>query len=161
MKGLGEAGETAGLVFKGTGLLPYPFDPPLNPAANGLRLLVDHGGGGNWVDISVPGGDYSSTTRSGWTTASGGRWKYFDRSRAAGSLLQKLSVRDRSGRTPGEVEVALKGRVPGVVLENADLPLTLTVVLEPPVSPLGQCAATTFDPEACSLSRSATSLQCR
>ncbi len=160
VKGLGAPGEDGTLMFKGAGVLPHPFDPTLDPRLRGLRLLVGDAAT-HWLDVTIPAGEFSKATGRGWKASSAGRWKYFDRSDAPIGGVTKLSVRDRSSRTPGEVEVAIKASVPSVVLEENDLPLSVTVVFDVPTAMQGQCAATAFDTLSCELGRTGTSAQCR
>ena len=53
------------MTFKGQVTLPHPFTPAVDPLTNGLRLVLDDAAG-NLIDLTVPGGAYSTTGLTGW-----------------------------------------------------------------------------------------------
>lgn len=160
---LGSDRRAATMTFKARATLPFPFDPPLDALANGVRLVFGVGDR-TWTDVVIPGGGYSTAAARGWrVNGRGDLWKYVDRSGAPIAGVTSVAVRDRSAGEPGLVEIAVKAIVPGDPVAAGDLPFRLTAVFDVPVAMTGQCAATDFGGSsgACAMGRDAASLQCR
>jgi hypothetical protein len=95
-----------------------PVEEAFDPAANGLRLVLE-GGAGTVIDAAVSGGP-------GWrVTARGRRWTYRGRPGAA-SGIARITLRVRAGMLAFDV-VARPGRRPS----PADVPLRASLVLHP------------------------------
>lgn len=149
------------LFFRGSVRLSFPFSPPLDPHANGVRLLLDNAHG-PVVDVAVPGGQYDRATGTGWrTNRARTLWAYLNRSPAAPGGVFKIVVRDRSARTPGLVKFLVRGRAGSYTVPADGLPVRGRIVLHPPA---GQCATASFPGPApapsCAFDRSRRTLRC-
>src|SRR5439155_1131732 len=76
------------LAFSGT--ITIPTAPPIDPATNGLRVLLTDAAGAPIVDITLPAGASWRTTTSSW--------KYTDKTAALG--ITRALVRS-SAKAPG------------------------------------------------------------
>lgn len=133
------------LKFKGyfTGV---PSSPPLDPVANGVRVLVVDGVGSTRIDVTVPGGAYDSGTGAGWQPRGGGAsWQYRNSGRIVPRTggIEKVKLR-MLGDPDGRVAFDVKGRNGDYRLDSADLPLVATLVLDAPVARTGQCGEARF-----------------
>jgi hypothetical protein len=154
--------------FKGEMTVPFPYSPPLDPVANGVRVLVDSGDSAlpAILDAEIPGGAYNVGTGAGWTLGSSGTvWTY----RNAGTVvplvdgIYKVGVKDRSSKVPGRIKFSVKGKLGSYQASPADLPVRGIFVLDPPVAVTNQCGETAFDvpPSTCTLSSSGSTLKCK
>src|SRR5206468_3734843 len=125
------------LAFKGEMTLPYPFDPPLDPARKGVRLIIA-GAQGTRLDVTIPGGAYADPPRRGWTIGASSA-RYIDRSGAPLSGITAVAVQDKSARALGLVRVTVKGKGGSYAISAADLPLSVEVIVDPPAAETGQC----------------------
>jgi hypothetical protein len=81
--------DPLGIVARGEAVIPGA-----DPAANGVRLVVDSALSATTFDVTVPGGPAWHVNEAGT------RWKYIDPVGAVGGV-RKIIVRDRSRREPG------------------------------------------------------------
>lgn len=150
------------IVFTGTLALPVPFAPPLDPATVGIGVRVRDAAGTSMLDLLVPGGAYDALTRVGWkTTPSRGSWKWVDRSAAPLGGLGGITVKDLSRRSPGLVRVSIRGRHGAYAIDPTALPLTGTIILDPPTAETGQCAAEDFAGPVPSCTSDGRMVRCR
>jgi hypothetical protein len=84
--------------FRGEALLGS-----VNPAASGVRVVIDAATGPGGLDVTIPGG--SNWAVNGAVT----RWRYSDPTGAVGGIT-RLVVRDKSAATPGLVRWVVKGK---------------------------------------------------
>jgi hypothetical protein len=148
------------LIFRGKATLPVPFNPPLDPLANGVRLLIDHTAG-SVLDITIPGGAFVYPPGIGWkVNRRGTRWIYRNRSLTPVGGIIKILIKDRSATTPGLVQFVVRGKAGAYVVTPTNLPVTGRIVLHPPVE---QCAAATFRGPApsCAFNASGSTLRCK
>jgi cysteine-rich repeat protein len=149
------------LTFRGKAILPVPFDPVLNPLANGVRLLINHTAG-SVLDITIPGGAYVDPPAVGWkVNRRGTSWRYLNRSTTLLGGIFQVVIRDRSATTPGLVQVVARGKAGAYPVPLNGLPVTARVVLHPPTA---QCATASFpgSPAAtCAFNASLRTLRCR
>jgi len=83
------------LTLGGTAVIPLPWIG-VAPDANGIRLALL-----GVLDVTVPGG-------AGWTRSTNGkRWRFTDRSGQLGGI-RRIDVVDRSARTPGRLDYAVR-----------------------------------------------------
>jgi len=136
-------------VFKGK--ISVPTTPPINPAANGIRLLLDDAGA-NVLDVVVPGGPEWKTGRSG------NSWRY--RSPGGPGGVVKIRVR-RLAAKPGTLKFRVVGRAGTLAVTRARIPVKGTFVVDSPMAQTGQCGETQYDGSRCVFSRSGRSLRCR
>ena len=151
------------LTFKGEGTLPMPFDPPLDPQANGVRLLIHDATGGVVVDATIPGQPYDSILRTGWkTNGAGTAWTY----KNPGNQPQGITTVGVKTipSLPGLVKFKVKGK-DGAYLVDL-LPVQATLILDPTAATTGQCIDATFTaipPErpSCVVAGSGTVVKCK
>jgi YVTN family beta-propeller protein/cysteine-rich repeat protein len=115
--------------------LPHPFAPPLNPAVNGVRLLLS-GANGPIFDTTIAGG-------AGWS-AKPTRWTFSTHVPSLPASVSKIAIWDRSASVPGELKFVVQGRNGAFPVGPTDLPLAATLVFDPPTATTGQCGAVTF-----------------
>jgi parallel beta-helix repeat protein len=150
--GIDTAAADDRITFKGRAQLPHPLTPALDPVAVGVGILVEDAVGTPVLELSIPGGAYDVVTRVGWKASpSRGVWKYVNRSDAPPSGVARVAITDLSRRTPGLVQFSVKGRRGFYPVNVANLPLTGTLIFDPPTAETGQCGQTAFanPPSAC------------
>jgi len=150
------------LVFRGRLVLPHPFDPPLDPIANGVAFVVAAAGGDHVADVLVPGGAFDAQARVGWQALRGGRgWKYVNRSDAAPGGVRSVVLRDLSSRSPGELRFKVTAKRGTFPVDGSDLPLSAFFSVDPPTAETGQCAEVGFGAGAVACRQSSRRLFCR
>jgi len=137
-----------------------PAQPTLDPIARGLRIIMSDSLDGEVIDVRLPGGAYSSTVKAGWNGGATG-WNYANGGQVLPLLqgITKVSLRGRASQ-PGVYSVAITGKNGSYAIQPGGLPVTVTVVMDPPLATTGQCAEIGFDPGACRLSTNG-SLLCK
>lgn len=130
-----DGGVASRIFFVGT--LHMPTTPPIDPATHGLRVIITDALGAVVADVTVPPGDFDSTTKKGWRYDVTRTLEYYrDRSGSAGGIIRALmKVTDPIG---GEVRVLVFGQNSAYPLP-VELPVKATVVFDAPVSTSGQC----------------------
>jgi hypothetical protein len=122
-------GNPMALTLRGKAVLPG-----IDPAASGVRVVVDAAQGPGVFDATVPGGPAWSVN------AQGTRWRYVDPTGAAGGVT-RVVVRDRSRIEPGLVRWLVRAGGGAVALPDpADV--RAAVLFDPPDG----CAAFVFAP---------------
>jgi hypothetical protein len=87
--------EPFALSLRGEAVFPKPWEA-IDPAANGMRVVVDGRSGSGGLDVSVPGG-------AGWRfEPTRRRWTYVDRMGSVGGIT-RIAITDRSAREDGLV----------------------------------------------------------
>jgi hypothetical protein len=108
------------LRFKGQAIIPKPWSG-INPAVNGVRIVVDATAGAGGTDLVVPGGGL-------WTTnGAATRWTYRDPAGSIGGIT-RIVVLDRSNVQSGLVRWIVKGAGSSTMLPDVDA-VRSTVVL--------------------------------
>jgi hypothetical protein len=149
IKGLDTLPGDDSFVFQGT--MTVPTTPPIDPATNGIRLLLDDTGA-NVLDVVIPGG-------TGWKTGrSGNSWQYKDRNGPGGIFRITLN---RRVRKPGTLSFRVRGRYGSLVVTRARVPVKGTLVIDGPFAQTGQCGETPYDASRCRFSQSGSSLRCQ
>jgi parallel beta-helix repeat protein len=150
------------LVVAGEPTLSYPFDPPLDPVAIGIGLVVTDATGTRVVDLTVPPGAYDPATRRGWRTARGGNaWTWLDRSGTRFGGVTRVEVRHRARKQPGLVRVRLRAERGSWPIDPTELPLAVLLVLDPPTAETGQCGAASFAGPAPRCTTDGRTIRCR
>ena len=130
------------LNFKGF-FLAVPNSPPVDPVANGLRVLVSDSLGNTPIDVTIPGGAYNPTTRIGWkVNGSGTSWKYSNSTSPVNGIYKAQLKAYPS--TPGKYKFGVKGKNGNYVVNTNNLPLKGTLVIDVPYAETGQCGETEF-----------------
>jgi cysteine-rich repeat protein len=121
------------VTLKGRMAAPLPTEPPLDPLADGVRLLVTDDIGRVDIDQTIPGGGYDST--SGWVVKSpGAAWRYTDK-RYYG--FHRVNIR----RDAGTVTFSVVGnlfRGSNNAFDPSPLPLHGFLYLHPPLGSCGE-----------------------
>jgi hypothetical protein len=152
----GPAG-TAHLAARGAiGLSPAAL-AGLDPLTDGVRMRVVDIIRNVVVDVTVAGGAYDPATHTGWKTRSGGHgWSY----RGPAGPLDRITLIIRS-TSAGTLRFRLRG-VPAPPATAPILPLTLTLVLDPPLATTGQCGERFYNPPGgtCGVARGGRRILC-
>src|SRR5262249_49116554 len=104
-----------------------PSQPPIDPIAKGLRILLTDALGNTVIDAFLPGGAYSTDTKVGWR-GTGLAWSYTNGGQGL-PLIQGISKVTLRGRTsqPGRFSVAITGKNGSFVVPADGLPGLVTV----------------------------------
>jgi hypothetical protein len=145
------------LKFAGELTLPTPYNPPLNPPGNGVRLLIDDANGQPLLDVTIPGGVYDAGTGTGWRLSSSA-WRFQSRTGVLGIVKVQLKP---SVSTQGLIKFSVGGKNGAYVVPGNGLPLRATLVLDPPTATTGQCGEIAYAPERCVFNGSGTAVSCR
>src|SRR5262249_59016756 len=106
-----------------------PSQPPIDPIANGLRILLTDALGNTVIDAFLPGGAYSTDTKAGWR-GSGLAWSYTNGGQSL-PLIQGISKVTLHGRAsqPSLFSVAITGKNGRFVVPPDRGPVAVTVLI--------------------------------
>lgn len=146
------------LTFKGKMTLPAPLTGnDLDPLAHGLRIVMSDAPG-PVVDLGIPPDAYDPVGRVGWkVNKAGTKWVYLNKSTQPPAGIFKIVLKDKSARTPGLVQVLVKGK-------RGTYPATLAVMPTLVLPDAGRCFAAAFPGPAkpvCVLDASGKTLKCK
>jgi hypothetical protein len=152
---IGKLGAPSGdETFALSGTATVPTTPAIDPAGNGVRVLVTASGGASILDVTVPGG-------FNWL-AHPTSWSY--RNKLGYSGITKIAIK-ASTKIPGMLKTTIKGAHGTLAVTPADLPLSATVVIDVPTATGGQCAAETFTgpkpAPVCAFNKKGTTVRCK
>jgi hypothetical protein len=103
--------------------------PPINPIANGFTFDILRSTNDELlVTRFVPPGASPGGTAPGWkVNGAGTKWTFKDRKNTLGLGVQRVSIKNRSNKTPGLYVVRVKGKNANfrVATANVDLVITL------------------------------------
>ena len=111
--------ETLTLSGKAT----VPTAPAIDPAGNGVRLLLTAASGAAILDVTVPGGVNWLAHPTSWTY----------KNKLGFSGITKILIKT-STNTPGTLRFTVKGAPATLAPTPADLPLTATLVIDVPTA---------------------------
>ena len=141
-------------ILSFSGKTTVPTSPTIDPATNGVRVLLSRSDGSSVLDVTIPGG-------AGWLSHPTS-WSYKNKLGFMG--VTKVAIKT-SAKTPGVLKVAVKGAHMTLAVAPASLPLTATLVVDSPTAMTGQCAAQTFTGPAptplCAFNKKGTALRCK
>jgi hypothetical protein len=144
------------MKFKGT-ISSFPTTPPIDPVANGIRLLITDETGGEVLDVLVPGGAFDAAARNGWMARGGGSvFIYRDRRPITVEGITKVVLKQTSA---GDLRFVIVGR-DGTYLAPQGDAVVASLILDPPVDTAGQCGDAVFSSGEC-ISRAGTRLTCK
>jgi uncharacterized delta-60 repeat protein len=130
-----------------------PTRPPIDPRANGMRVILEGASGDVLFDVAIPPGTLVGPG-PGWRTSPSGASYLFKSPTAVGGLARRIRVKLPPTR-PRQVEVQIDGHGQDFSHVAAAAPLRVTLVVDPPGAVAGHCGEATFPgpaPEpACSL----------
>jgi hypothetical protein len=152
------------LLLKGAMTLPHPFDPVLDPVADGAQLRVRDAAGDELLLVDIPPGAYDRATGQGWKgNKTGTRFKW--KSKAGVDGITKVAVIAGSRTTPGLVRFRAKGKTTTLApVAAGQLPLEARLLLDPEGGATGQCGDALFDVDsgrACKLDGKAKKVTCK
>jgi cysteine-rich repeat protein len=116
--------------------------PAVDPVRYGIRVRVTDKDGTIIVDELIPGGEYvRKTSLSGWKAKgrpTPRKWIYVDTNETLlHNGIQKITVKDQSGFTPGRIAFFAKAKNGTYVITPGEEPLAVTVELNPTAFPPG------------------------
>ncbi len=146
--------------------VPFPETPPLDPAANGMRLVIQDDAGGTPLDAVLPGGDFDPVTRAGWKTHvyPTGITAQYGNSGAIVPLvggIRKLKFAVKSGL--GVAKLNVVGKTGSYVLTAGAGSVHVTLIADSSPGPCTQCCELRFTgPEStCTFRDGGATLRCR
>src|SRR5438445_10418425 len=141
----------AKLLFQDEMVLPFPYSPPLDPVANGVRVLINDVAGTPVMDATIPGGVFDPATSVGWAVdASGTAWRYKNTGATVPPIggIKRIQLRDISNavgnRIPGHLKFVVMGRSGSYQMDRSAMPIQATLVLDPPTAASGECGEAVF-----------------
>jgi hypothetical protein len=130
------------------GIVTVPTSPPIDPAANGLRLVLTTDTGAVLTDLTAPAGSKWSTNGAGTT------WRYRDPSAPSGITIAKV----KAINPPGTLRVQVKARGLALGTAPAGTPPVATIAFGAPIAAPGQCGVTAF--AACRTAANGSTVRC-
>jgi len=130
--------------FKFSGTMTVPSGA-IDPATDGFRVLITDASGQTIVDATVPPGLYNTTTAAGWkVNGSQTSFSYKNKGGTIVSLagVSKVTVK-KSTKVPGQVRFNVSAIGGAYPLPSA-LPVTGTIILDPPYAADNQCGDAVF-----------------
>jgi hypothetical protein len=149
------------LKVKAIAVIPAPIVPPLHPDVDGVRFLLTDALGGTLTDVTVPPGP-KDASGTGWV-AHPTAWTWKSTTGLDGIRLVKVKI---LGSGPGQIGFKVVAKNANLPLTGADLPLTATLVLDPPQATTGRCGDARFPgpagvAPACAIDAAARRVRCR
>ncbi len=145
------------LSWRSEVVLPFPFNPPLDPGTRGVRILIGQGPSA-LLDATIPGGPLNGSPAVGWKAAGNGtKWFYVDRHQMPANGIAKVIIQEILS-TPGRLRIRVKGKNASLPPGQNDPPLAVAVVLDPPSAMSGQCGEAVL---ACTFSGAGASRRCQ
>jgi hypothetical protein len=143
------------LHFKGEFVLPYPFTPELDPASNGLRLVIRTAQGDTLIDIRVKPDEWKIRAYD----------THVEFHKKTDQNKMKISLDWDYSESPGAVMTNVIAKGFDLSADNADLPLFVQLSLNASTVADKQCVQSDFKlfPERtyCFLSSKGDILRCR
>ncbi|MEW6417704.1 MAG: hypothetical protein AB1480_06240 [Nitrospirota bacterium] len=143
------------LHLKGEMDLPYPFTPALDPANNGIRLVIRTAQGETLQDTQViPDDDWKINADD----------THVEFHRKTDNSQMKISLEWGDPEKPGTVKVNIIAKNGDFLVEASELPLFAQLTLNASTAASRQCAETNFKPSpespSCSLSSKGDKVKC-
>ena len=150
--------------FKFSGTMTVPSGA-IDPAADGLRVLIVDNAGNTVVDATVPSGDWNSTLASGWKANSPRTTFVYKNKGGTITSLQGVNkvVVKKSTKVPGQVRFTIQA-AGGAYPLPASLPVKGTVILDPPYASTNQCGDALFpgpSSPSCAFTAPAGTVKCK
>jgi hypothetical protein len=121
-----------GLLFKG--VIAVPTTPTIDPAANGIRVLLTGADDSVVLDATIGGG-------SGWkVNAKATRWSFKSPGGTQGITRVKIAAKKNA---PGTLKFSVKGKGGSFAPAAGALPVVGTLVVDAPIARTGQCGEAT------------------
>ena len=145
------------LRLSGQVQLPISPSPVIDPTGRGVRLVITDTAGLAALDTALVAG-FDPATGVGWTARGKSSWRYDDRNGLLSSITRmtiKLSPES------GLVKFKASGKNGTYTANPAALPLTVTVVFDPPAATTGRCGESVFVPLSCVPASGGQVVRCR
>jgi hypothetical protein len=127
--------------------VPFKETPTIDPAGNGMRLVMQDKNGVFVLDASIPGGAYDTVQRAGWKThtfPTGMTAQY----KNAGTVvplvagITKLKFVLKNG--VGITKFTATGKNGSYSVSPGEEPIKVTLIADPPIAETGQCCEMLF-----------------
>lgn len=136
------------LLVKGEISLAYPFDPPIDPIADGIRFKLLDDLQRQIVSVEIPPGEFDKGTKTGWKRNNAGtsyRWKSAD----GIDGIFKVVLRWGRAAAPGTIKYLVVGKNGDYSVDPDFLPLASQVRTDTDEQPNDQCAEQSFGQLEC------------
>ncbi|MFI5365208.1 MAG: hypothetical protein ACHQ4J_06255, partial [Candidatus Binatia bacterium] len=144
------------LTFAGRLTIPFPFNPAINPLANGLEIVIDDTAG-TVLDATIPGGAFSNPPDKGWkVNGLGTKWTYSDLSTSRIGGISQVVIQNKSASTPGLVTFTVKGKKGSYGVASTALPVTAHIRFAPSGQECGDAAFS-----SCTFNNPGSTLKCK
>jgi hypothetical protein len=146
------------ITFSGTAAMPNT--PAIDLVTKGFRFILQDGDQDTVVDATIPGGAYSPTTGNGWRANRRGGFFYKNNGPVLNNGIFTVTVNELRGQ-PGVFQFRVKAKEGTYPVTPADLPLKVTIVLDPPNGDgTGQCTEAEYSLE-CRFNKSLSTVRCK
>ena len=128
--------------------IPFQETPTIDPVTNGVRLIMQDRFDNFVIDVTLPGGAYSTATKSGWkshTFPTGMTAQY----KNAGTIvplingIKKLKFVIKTGL--GITKFNATGKGGNYPISMGEEPVKVTFIADPPLAETGQCCEMFFE----------------
>jgi len=136
----------------------------LTPLADGVRVVITADDGSTRLDATIPGGAYSTATKTGWKLAGNGKtWTYINKSATPLNGIGQVVINDKNTtRTPRRVKITVKGKKATYPVIAADSPIQATVTLgDATAATQGLCGESAYATGDCRFNAPQNKLTCR
>jgi hypothetical protein len=146
------------MSFSGTAQMPHL--PQIDLTASGARFVVEDAQGDPVIDATIPPGLYDGVAKHGWRANGRGGFFYKNNGATRNDGLFSLTVNELRA-APGTFQFRVKAKDGAYPVQLADLPLRVTLILDPPsAATTGQCTEAQYADE-CRFNKSSSTLRCK
>lgn len=146
------------LSFSGTAVMPHL--PQVDLVASGVRFVVDDAQGDVLLDAVIPPGAWDAGLKRGWRDNGRGGFSYKNNGASLNDGVFAVTVNELRA-APGSFQFRVKAKDGTYPVAESDLPLRVTLVLDPPdAAATGQCTEAQYADE-CRFNKSFSTLRCK